>query len=354
MYKIFSSAIAKPISICCISLLFICLTGCKTNQGISHFTASGIPSDNTPWTHTQFDDEQEKFMFAIISDLWGGERPHIYDVALQQVNLLRPEFILSVGDLIDGGTEDINQLHKEWDRFDRRTEEAIAPFFRLGGNHDLTNMVMRKYWVDRYGQRYYHFIYKDVLFLILDSEDYDPVRMQEIYLARAEAIKVMDGPDPSKAVDMEYFKMQERRFGHIGKVQADYFSNVIMQYPKVKYTFLLMHKPVWMNENENGFAKIEATLRNRPYTVINGHYHTYSHTIRKKRDYIMLGTTGGGQNDQSDMAFDHFTLVTMTKEGPSIANIKMAGMLDKTGHIPMGGDTLCYQASLCKKDVSNH
>lgn len=337
------------------TIIILSTIGCKTsNKETPDFLHTSQEGKPTPWTHDQFDVEEGKFMFALISDLNGGERAHIYDIALQQVNLLRPEFILSVGDLIDGGTEDIGQLDREWKSFNDRTQEAKSPFFRVGGNHDLTNMVMRDYWIDNYGQRYYYFTYKEVLFLILDSEDYDPKRMQEIYLARDEAIKVMDGPNPSKAVETDYFKMQERRTGRIGSEQADFFKEVLNKHQKVKWTFLLMHKPVWLDETDSTFVKIETALSDRPYTVINGHFHIYSHTERNNRDYIMLGTTGGSQNDQNDMAFDHITIVTMTSEGPSIANIRMDGLLDKSGHIPLGGDTLCYQASRCGTVATNH
>ena len=44
--------------------------------------------------------------------------PDIFNIAMAQLNLLRPELILSVGDLIDGGTEDREQLIKEWEHFD--------------------------------------------------------------------------------------------------------------------------------------------------------------------------------------------------------------------------------------------
>ena len=43
-----------------------------------------------------------------------------------------------------------------------------------------------------------------------------------------------------------------------------------------------------------------------------------------------------------------FTLVTMTQEGPTIANLRLDGILNKYGKIPLGGDSLCFQASRCK------
>ena len=61
----------------------------------------------------------------------------------------------------------------------------------------------------------------------------------------------------------------------------------------------------------------------------------------------MLGTTGGAHRPDQEMFFDHLTLVTIDKEGPSIANLKLEGILDKTGEIPEGGKELCFQGSKC-------
>ena len=60
----------------------------------------------TAWNHADFDAAADKFTFAVFSDLTGGERERIFDVAIAQINLLRPELILSVGDLIEGNSAD--------------------------------------------------------------------------------------------------------------------------------------------------------------------------------------------------------------------------------------------------------
>ena len=304
----------------------------------------------TPWTHNRFDNAEDKFTFAIFSDLNGGEREKVFEVAVAQLSLLRPELILSVGDLIDGGTENRETLRQEWESFDVRASRAVAPVFKVGGNHDLTNLTMRDVWMERYGARYYHFIYKNVLFLALDSEDYFDDRMLEIYEARAEYIEFRDSIEPEQVKEMKYMKMPERTTGEMGKEQSDYFLKVIAEHPNVDWTFLFMHKPVWLKKNDPEFSAIESALSNRPYTLFNGHFHSYSHTIKNGRDYIMLGTTGGSQNADNEMSFDHVMMVTMTKDGPTIGNLKLDGILDKRGHIPANGDTLCFQASRCKKE----
>lgn len=113
----------------------------------------------------------------------------------------------------------------------------------------------------------------------------------------------------------------------------DYFKVVLERHPEVKWTFVLMHKPLWKREDDRGLGQLEALLSKRPYTVINGHFHSFSHCKRNDRDYIMLGTTGGGQNKTDTMAFDYVTLVRMAEQ-PVITHLKMNGILDETGSVP--------------------
>lgn len=317
-----------------ISFIFLLLlVGCKNEIKKTPKFVHDIENGPTPWTSENFELEEEDFTFAIISDLNGGERKGVYSTAVAQLNRLDPTFVLSVGDLIDGGTEDKVQLTKEWNSFDERTSKLNMPFFYLGGNHDLTNPVMREFWKERFGPRYYHFVYEDVLFLMLDSEDYEEERMLEIYKARAKAIKIIDGELEGVYEESDYYKMEERRLGGMNDDQFNYFKNVLEKYPEVKWTFVLMHKPLWMREDAKGLGKLETLLANRQYTVINGHFHSLSHRKRNNRDYMILGTTGGSQKPTDSAAFDHVTLVRMAKE-PVITHIKMEGILDETGNKP--------------------
>lgn len=86
-----------------------------------------VDSSAKPWTHEAFDDDADKLTFAVISDLTGGEREKIFDIAVAGLNLLRPEAIMSVGDLIDGVGENEASLTAEWEVFDGRTTKLTAP-----------------------------------------------------------------------------------------------------------------------------------------------------------------------------------------------------------------------------------
>lgn len=293
-----------------------------------------------PWTDKQFDNEAGKFTFAIFSDLTGGERDGVFKAAVDQLRLLRPELIISVGDLIDGRSEDHELLTREWESFDERANRARAPVFHVGGNHDLSHPELWEVWEQRYGQRYYHFVYKDVLFLVLDTED-NPANFQKhIAEIRREAISVFNAEGQQAFIATEYGQLQERKSGRVGAEQARYFREVISRFPDVRWTFLFMHKSAWERTGEENFSSIETALNNRPYTVFHGHLHSYQHEQRRGRDYIRLGTTGGAQAPGDPMAIDHLTLVTVSEEGADIANLRMSGIFDKTGKMPSNGDEL--------------
>ncbi|MEO9474355.1 MAG: metallophosphoesterase [Cyclobacteriaceae bacterium] len=292
-----------------------------------------ITSGPTPWTSTVFEKGEEDFTFAIISDLTGGEREGVFSTAVSQLNRLDPTFVLSVGDLIEGGSRDPSVLAAEWDSFEQRTARLNMPFFHLGGNHDLTNPIMREVWKSRFGPRYYHFRYEDILFLMLDSEDFDEDLLNEIDEARAEAMRVLRGEVDGVWEETKYHKMPESHNGGMSDEQIAYFEKVLQEHSDVRWTFVMMHKPLWRREDDNGLQKLEEWLQNRPYTVISGHVHNFSHRKRYDRDYIILGTTGGFQAKKDSMAFDHVTLVRMTEE-PVITHLKMDGILDETGNVP--------------------
>lgn len=296
-----------------------------------------------PWTPTDFDNGEGKFTFALFSDLTGGERAGVFDVAVAQLRLLRPELIVNVGDLIEGGDLGYEELNRQWDVFDQRAGRARAPVFYTGGNHDLTGVDLRQIWDERYGSKYYHFIYRNVLFLVLDTEDNPPDFQRYIHEIRLQAIEVDNTQGWEAFLATEYGQLEERKSGRVGAEQATYFRQVIEQHPEVRWTFVLMHKPAWERPEEENFSAIEQALAGRPYTVFHGHVHSYQYEQRHGRDYIRLGTTGGAHAPDNPMAIDHVSLVTVSDDGVDIANLRMSGIFDKTGKAPLNGDEICLE-----------
>lgn len=260
----------------------------KSNDAIF---AHDTPGAVTPWTHTNFQNDPENFTFAIVADRTNGHRVGVFGQAIEKLNELQPEFVLSVGDLIEGYTTDTVELNRQWKEFNALLEPLEMPFFRVPGNHDLSNDVQLSLWKDQFGPDYYHFIYKDVLFLIMNSSDGDGIPFNEEQLVYAEQT-----------------------------LQAN---------PEVRWTFVLLHHPVWNKREENGFERVEKAMSGRDYTVIAGHTHRYRATTHNDQNYYILATTGGSTRMRGKEfgETDHISWITMTDEGPSLVNLELDGIL---------------------------
>jgi hypothetical protein len=306
-----------------------------------------VKTAETPWSAQGFDNDSGKFTFALFSDLTGGERADIFSTAVAQLALLRPELIVNVGDLTEGGNPDKAVIDAQWRSFHGRADKASARIFYTGGNHDLATVVQRQVWQVEHGPRYYHFIYKNVLFIVLDTEDHPADELAQIQAKYAEAMAQVAEQGWDGFGETAYARSPSTQTGEIGATQAGYVTRVIAANPQVRWTFLLMHKPIWNRVGETSFTAIEAALASQPYTVFYGHNHFYQHTERLGRDYIQLGTTGGVQFADKNLSVDHVSLVTVDDGGIDIANIKLSGIFDKTGHIPNNGDRQCFDIKGC-------
>ncbi|MFT5088431.1 MAG: hypothetical protein ACI906_002827 [Candidatus Latescibacterota bacterium] len=246
-----------------------------------------------PWSGLDLNNDPNNFQFAIVTDRTGGHRPGVFPDAIGKLNLLQPEFVMSVGDLIEGNTEDQAQLDMEWDEFNGFIDELEVPFFYLPGNHDITNEYMAKDWERRFGRAYYHFVYRDVLFLCLNTE----------------------GPPTSQ----------------ISPEQVEYAARVLAENKDVRWTLVFQHKPLWAYDNAPGWADMEALLQGREHTVFAGHFHNYLKYERNDSKYFILATTGGGSGLRGPLfgQFDHVVWVTMTDSGPRIANLLLEGIWDE-------------------------
>ena len=87
---------------------------------------SGVETVKKPWTDLDFYNDPDNFQFAIVTDRNGGNRPGIFTDAVSKINLLYPEFVLSVGDLINGYTRDTAQIRPSGKFYSYRDSTEIA------------------------------------------------------------------------------------------------------------------------------------------------------------------------------------------------------------------------------------
>ena len=273
----------------CAIVVVLVAVSCAATRGAC--AAESLPRPN-PWTHHAPSADQDRFRFAVVADRTGGHRPGVFIDAVRKLNLLQPNFVMSVGDLVEGDTDDAAEIDQMWDEFDGIVGRLEMPFYFVSGNHGISNEVMASKWTERFGRTYYHFIYRDILFLCLNTEE-------------------------------------EQATG-ISRDQVEYFANTLREHPAAHWTLVFMHKPLWMDQTDRGWLEIEKLLQNRPYTVFAGHLHQYLKSTRFGRRYFVLATTGAVStlDGPAHGLFDHIMWVTMTDEGPQIANLMLDGIWD--------------------------
>jgi len=318
-----------------------------------------IDENSKPYTHLNFKNDPDEFQFAIITDNAGGARPGVFPKAVEMANWLQPEFVVNAGDLIEGYSDDEDQIRAWWQEADEQLEPLEMPFFFLPGNHDYYSEAAIKVWGERFSddRGYYHFVYKDVLFLMVNTEDppktvpdllrnnpelYDRVDANYKVMAELQAKEHKTAEDGKKLLELG--EPIEEWLGeiHISENQVAYFKEVLEGHPDVRWTFCFTHAPphytpAATRRDPGNFPKIEVLLADRPYTVFSAHTHTYNYDQRNGRDYITTATSGG-MNIVRPGAMDHLIWVSMTKNGPKVVNLLMNGIFDKKG--PPEGDAM--------------
>ncbi|MCI0460095.1 MAG: metallophosphoesterase [Gemmataceae bacterium] len=251
--------------------------------------------ERNPWNHLRLNNDPSVFRFAIVTDRTGGARPGVFERAVEQLNWLQPEFVVSVGDLIQGGSADLKKVNTQWDQFNGFIAKLEMPFFYVPGNHDISNKVMDLRWGEMFGRRYYHFVYKNVLFLLLNTEDPPGIGS-----------------------------------GKFSPGQLTYIKKTLDENAGVRWILVFLHKPVWTypNMEKTNWPEVEKLLAGRRYTVFAGHKHRYERFVRQGQKYYMLATTGGSSKLRGAPLgeFDHLIWVTMKQDGPVIANLMMEGI----------------------------
>ena len=293
-----------------------------------------------PWTDKGFQNDPKAFQFAIIGDRTGGANAQeTFKLAVDQINLLQPEFVINVGDMIEGYSDDEAELNTEWKEVDTFLGKLNMPFFRTPGNHDIANRVAQQVWLDRYGTTYYHFVYRDVLFVVLDSED-PPREAPEGIKEKIETYNRLQTEDPAKAQAMlAEFMSDESVVAALGKSiefdeeQVAFLKRVLERNKGARWTFLFMHEPCWENPSES-FKEIQKLLVGRKHTFFGGHLHYYDYDNIDGVEYITMGPAGASFHHDGPGNVDHITWVTMTEDGPQFGNIALKGIFDRKGLDP--------------------
>ena len=237
---------------------------------------------------------EKGFRFAVIGDRAGGHIDNIFEEIIDEVRIIDPEFVICVGDLIEGYTDDTLAMHAEWDTIFNVVQRLSCPFYFVAGNHDISNEADRYIYEQRTGvKRYYSFDYKNNHFVILDN-----------------TMTYWSSPQP---VD--------------GK-QLDWLREDLEKSRGADNTFVFYHIPRYLDAYITGEPDPLAEVC-RGYGVdiiFTGHWHSYVYLndVRDNMEFITIGSSGGSM-DTGDFArghFYHYLMVNVKEDDRSVAVVR--------------------------------
>ncbi len=231
--------------------------------------------------------------FAVIGDRTGGAVPGIYEKIVTEVERMKPDFVFTVGDMIEGYTDDTTLVKQEWEEYKLIISPLSMPIYFTPGNHDIWGDTAVDFYQRYIGKPYYSFNYQGIHFTILDNSRYDSI-------------------------------------GAMPKEQLDWLVNDLKKSRKEKYTIVFFHKPFWYET----IAKSKTDLWHSLFinygvdAVFSGHNHFYYTEKYEGILYTAVGSSGGSYNEPGPTGLGyHFTWVTVNDKGISVAPIKMGSVL---------------------------
>jgi calcineurin-like phosphoesterase family protein len=195
------------------------------------------------------------FRFSILGDRTGGAAPEVYGRIWREIDLLHPDFVINVGDTIQGhddaGAESEWQaVVSVWRRY------AEYPLYSTPGNHDIWNDASRALYEKVTGRRsYYGFNWQDAHFTVLDNSITTELSDQQLQF-----------------------------------LEKDLAANRTRR-PK----FVFFHKPYWIVPLKLGSGDFRLHQLAKKYgvdCVISGHGHQFLRMVRDGIVYMEVGSSG--------------------------------------------------------------
>jgi len=197
------------------------------------------------------------FRFSILGDRTGGPTPEVYGRVWREVDLMHPDFVINVGDTIQGGGDDVApgqwaELRPLWERYNH------YPLYFTPGNHDVFSDTSRALYEQQSGRKsYYSFNYQDAHFTVLDNS----------------------------------------RTTELSEEQLQFLEKDLEAHPNQRPKFIFFHKPFWIVPLRMGsgeFRLHQLAVKHGVEHIISGHGHQFVRMTRDGVTYMEVGSSGGG------------------------------------------------------------
>ncbi|HEX4231475.1 MAG TPA: metallophosphoesterase [Bryobacteraceae bacterium] len=230
------------------------------------------------------------FRFVILGDRTGSAVPGVYQEVWREAALDHPDFVINVGDTIEGGND--LTTDSQW----KSVLQDLAPFrrfriFYTPGNHDVWSLASAQAYEKFTGHPlHYSFDYQNAHFTVLDNSRSDQLPSEELA----------------------------------------YLQKDLQAHAKQPIKFVFMHRPSWivpvLFQNPD-FPLQSLAKRWGVEYVVAGHLHQMLHFDLGGVTYLSMGSSGGHLRDKKEYEkgwFFQHTLVTIRGK-TAIFSIKEIG-----------------------------
>lgn len=274
--------------------------------------------------------------FVVFGDRTGGpaEGISILENAVRDTNLLDPDLVMTVGDLVQGYNETAAWM-TQMREFHRVMDGLRMRWFPVAGNHDTFWRKTKgaekrpkdehdRSYETHFGPLWYWFAHKTAAFVVLYTDESDP----------ATGAKNYHKPAGQK----------------MSKEQKAWLARTLEKTKKYEHVFVFCHHPRWIKERypHSDWKEVEDRLlaAGNVTAVFAGHIHRMHYAKATSRgggrplQYFTLATTGGStraiefpkegysHSDALTGFVHHFDVVTVRKDRVSVSTLPVGAVID--------------------------
>ncbi|MBN1150381.1 metallophosphoesterase [candidate division WOR-3 bacterium] len=229
--------------------------------------------------------------FAVLGDRTGGHVEGVFEKALLKADMLDPEIMICVGDIIEGYSEDEGEIRSEWEEILPYIRGISCPFYFTPGNHDISNEIQAEIYRELIGEQDYSFDRNGYHFVILDNSR-------------------IEYPTDFTSKQMEWLEKDLKKSRDAEAI------------------FVFYHKPFWFESILRGEVDPlhELFVEYGVDAVFTGHYHFYFTAEIDGIKYTGVGSSGAESHLGILGPNFHFLLVSAKEDSINISVIELEGV----------------------------